>query len=517
MRYDRQGTDRVRDGEPMTQADRRRLFPIASGVSASLILAACHEVPREAPPRATDTIAVSPQTSTIAVPISADLSELSQALEKAVPRKLWTIDKPDQICVPSKKVKVLFAKIKTPTLKCRIVGKVTRGALKVSGAGQNIIVTMPLHATVSARDIGGILKQETADADAHVRALVRLNLAPDWSPRGKITISYDWTDAPHVDFLGQRIEFTSKADEKLKGVIADLERTLPRELDKLHFRDKVTLAWRAAFTSLELNQADPPVWMRITPSELDYGGYSITGHTLALRLGMKALTETFVGPRPADVPPTPLPTMKPIEQPAGNVLFAIPVIAGYPELEPVLFKALTKRSLRPFDVPGIGPVTAQFGKVTIYGTNGGKIAVGLDFSAARPGGSASHGTVWLTARPTNAANSRRVSFTDLGVAGVTDSTGTSLLLKLANAPGLSSTIADALTQNFSKDYDGLLAKVSQAISEKRTGDFMIRAHITDIQTGQLKAAGQGVYLPVSGKGTASIVLERSPVSRRPKH
>lgn len=452
-------------------------------------------------------ISVPAQTSTIAVPVTADLSELSDALERAIPRQLWQIDKPDQICAPSKKVKVLFAKIKTPTLKCRIVGSVTRGALSISGAGQDIVVTMPLHATVSARDVGGILKRETAEADARVRAVVRLNLAADWSPRGTIAISYDWTDEPHIDFLGQRIELTSKADEKLKGVIANLERTLPRELAKLRLRERIADSWRSAFTSLELNDANPPVWARISPRELSYGGYRIDGRKLTLNLGMTAITETFVGNRPVDPTPTPLPAMTRMSGPAGNILLAVPVIADYRELEPVLLKALAKRSQRPFAVPGIGPVNASFSKVTVYGTNGGKIAVGLGFSAARPGEIPARGTIWLTARPTNVANSRQVAFEELEVAGITDSTGASLLIQLANAPGLSQTIADALTQNFSKDYDKLLAKIGSAIAEKRTGPVVIRAHISNVRTGQLKATGQGVYLPSWGTGTASITLD----------
>lgn len=479
-----------------------------------LALAGCHRVPHEAPPRATDAIAVPPQTSTIDVPVSADLGQLAISLERAVPRKLWAIDKPGQTCVASQKVKVLFARIRTPTLTCRIVGVVTRGPMTLSGAGRSIFVALPLHAVVSAEDIGGILKRETATADARVRAVVRLDVAPDWSPRGTISIAYDWIDAPHVDFLGRRIEFTGKADARLKGVIAQLERTLPRELAKLRFRDQIAHSWASAFTSVELNEANPPVWMRITPQALAYGGYAVSGRMLTLKLGMKAGTETFIGPQPADPRPTPLPDVTKTAQAPGGILFAIPVIADYRELEPVLARALAKRARRPFEVPGIGAVDARFDDVTIYGTDGGKIAVGLKFGAAAPGGRPSSGTVWLTAKPVNAVNSRRVAFTDLSVAGVTDSVRTGLLIKLANAPGLSGTIADALTQNFSKDYDKLLGKVANAIEQKRLGDLLIRAHITDVRTGQLQAAGQGVYLPVWGRGTASIVLDHAPARKR---
>jgi hypothetical protein len=218
----------------------------------------------EAPPRATDAIAVPPQASTIAVPITARLDELAAALEREVPRELWSIDQPGQDCVASKRVEVLGVKLKTPRVECHIVGNVVRGPITLSGQGQDLVVTLPLHATVRARDIAGVFKQETATGDAMVRAHVRLSLARDWKPRAALDIQYDWTNEPGIDFLGQRITFTSKADAKLKGVIARLERTLPRELDKLHLDREISRAWASAFTSLELNHANPPVWLRVT-------------------------------------------------------------------------------------------------------------------------------------------------------------------------------------------------------------------------------------------------------------
>ncbi|WP_068074096.1 DUF4403 family protein [Novosphingobium lentum] len=483
---------------------------------AAIALAGCSDKTHVgAPPRADDAIVLSPQTSVIAVPVHADISDLTAALEQAIPRTLWTIDKPGQTCVPPQHVKLLGIKLKvTPTLHCRIVGQVTRGPLTVSGSGQNIVVTMPIHATVSANDVGGILKRETATGDAQVRAVVKLDLARDWSLGGKVAIAYDWTREPGIDFLGQRIEFTSKADAKLQGVIARLEQTLPRELAKLHFHEKVADSWAKAFTSLKLNDARPPVWMRLTPKSLRYGGYAIEGRAIVLRLGMETLTESFVGDRPADPERTPLPPLAKLNATPGKLLFYIPVMADYRELEPVIEKALRKREARPFEVPGVGPVNAKFGKATIYGTPGnvpgaGRIAVGVTFSAqdAADRLGKSSGTVWLTGTPVNPAGTQQVSFADLAVSGVTDRTGTNLLLQLANTPGLSQTIADALAQNFAKDYNDLMGKIGRAIDEKREGNFVIRARIDNVRTGSLKAAGQGLYLPVWGTGTASVELD----------
>jgi len=99
-----------------------------------------------------------------------------------------------------------------------------------------------------------------------------------------------------------------------------------------------------------------------------------------------------------------------------------------------------------------------------------------------------------------------VSFTQFAISGSTDRTGGDLVIKLANAPGLDETIAQALTQNFQRDYDKLMVKIDHAIQQRQEGDFNIRAHIDDVQTGSLKAGSRGLYLPVRATGSASIVL-----------
>ncbi|WP_232494753.1 DUF4403 family protein [Novosphingobium kaempferiae] len=486
----------------------RRIALLA--LAGTLSLTACKRERSEPPPRANDAIKVDPQASLITVPVHADLGNLAAALERQVPRTLWTIDKPGQTCVKSKSVDLGLTRLKTPELKCRIVGEVTRGPMTFAGKGKEIRLTMPLHAVLRAEDIGGMLKQETATADAMAHAIVRITLADDWTPRGTVDIHYDWTNTPHMEFLGQRVDFTEQAERKLAPIIARLERDLPGELGKLQVRRQVEHAWSSAFTTFSLNRDNPPVWMRVKPTELQYGGYELDGKHMLLRLGVKATTKTFVGKRPQDPTPTPLPPVRPLATDAGKLAFFIPVIADYRELEPVLTKALHKRSAQPFMVPGVGPVRAQFHKVDIYGTTGGRIAVGVTFTArddAKRLG-ATKGTVWMTGVPVNAENSRRIGFENFEVSGTTDMRGGDLILQLANTAGLSTTIAAALAQNFEKDYGELLSKIDRAIEDKREGDLVISAEVTRTRTGRIRAAGQGLYLPVWADGTASITVAR---------
>jgi len=113
----------------------------------------------EAPERATDKAPSPTQKSLIAVPINADTTALKQALERAVPRTLWTINRREPRCVAPQRVKVFGKKIKvTPPIACTIIGQVTRGPLRMRGEGAEIVVDVPLRATISARDVGGVLK-----------------------------------------------------------------------------------------------------------------------------------------------------------------------------------------------------------------------------------------------------------------------------------------------------------------------------------------------------------------------
>lgn len=459
------------------------------------------------PPRTDDAITIKPQASLVSVPIEAELGDLARALEQRVPRELWRINEPQQTCVASMGVDLGIATLKTPQIKCDIVGEVTRGPIRVAGSGKELRFSFPITAVVRAEDIGGVLKRETATAKAMAHAVVRIDLAKDWSPRGTVKLSYEWLAEPHVEFLGRTILLTKPAERELAPVIARLERELPGELGRIGIQRQVQQAWASAFTSVVLNEHNPEVWMRITPRALQYGGYEVTNGRLRLRLGMRALTETYVGHRPRPRPATPLPPMQPLDAKPGELAFFLPVFADYRALEPVLVRALRRRSQRPFMVPGLDPVDATFKSVKIYGTTGGRIAVGLTFSAQERGTTGpTSGTVWMTGKPVNAEDSRRVGFTDFGVTGTTDMTGGDLILDMINAPGVAPMIADLLAQNFERDYAELLGKVDRAIAAKRTGDVIIHAELQRAKTGQLQAAGAGLYLPVWANGTASVTI-----------
>ncbi|MCL9981777.1 MAG: DUF4403 family protein [Erythrobacter sp.] len=488
-----------------------RKLMIAGAAAALTLLSACSKAADDAsdtPPRATDRI-VFPQTpSNIAVDLAVDLGDLERALERELPRTLWQIDRPGSECVASKKVDLALFKVKSPKIECRIVGKVTRGRLRLSGRGEALIVTLPVTGTLAARDVAGILKGETGTGAAEAALSLKLDLTPEWKLTGTTRLDYRWTRAPGIDFLGRRITFTSEADRELRPLRRDIERIIARELARLAVRPTAEKGWRTAHQVFELNRVNPAVWGRLTPQQFRFGGYDVKGRALTLRLGLDAQLETFVGKKPAAVSPAALPPLARRAKEAPQSILHVPVIADYAVLEPVIAKALTKRAARPFVIKNYGSVIATFDDISVYGTGQGRIAVGGKFTANSdlPLIKRASGTIWLTARPENAPGSRAVSFRDIRVTGETDVIGGEFLFALANSPEFQTAITQALAQNFENDFAKLRAKIDRALA-KRTGrltDYSIT--IETIDTGVIAAHGEGLYMPVDMRARITAKL-----------
>jgi hypothetical protein len=490
------------------------------------LLAGCSGAEDNPPlPRIETPVRFLEQTSSVVMPVSIPLDRLEKVVNREIPQTLWTIDRKEAKCVPGQRVTIcpvpkreckdgkcrmvgckfgLYRTKITPDFSCRIIGQVTRDRIRLSGRGDSVVMVMPIKATLGARKVAGVLK-ETATAAADIRMRVRLDVGPDWQPLAKVEIDHDWREPPGIDFLGKRISFASKADPALQKAFADIERRIQADVARMPMKARVTEGWQAGFTVIELNHRKPPAFMRVTPRSLSFGGFRVRDRQLELRIGMTAVTETFVGNRPAVLPPTPLPAPDPVIADDG-LAFNIPVLADYGELVPVVDRTLAKLAKRGVMVPRLGKVELKFQSVTIHATNGGRLAIGIPASARlqrnpfRP----TTGTIWLTGRPVNSAGSQRIHVKDLRIAGSTDRYTVNLLLRVFEDPEVLAEIESALHHDFAPDYERVLKAARAAIANRNFGPFVLRATATDVRNGRILVTADGLFMPVTVRGQASL-------------
>lgn len=492
----------------MTDGRAARVGGLAIILAIVSLVAGCHllGLDQRQPPHATADAVPPPINSTIAVPVSTELAALQRLLDREFPQTLWSIEQDGVTCAKPQRISLLGAHIPlTPKLTCRIVGTARRGPIVLHGQGDTIRADVPIIAQVHVQKLAGVLGV-TATGTAMAHARIRLAVSPDWRPSGSIRLDYDWQTPPSIAILGQHIGFTGKADEKLRPILARLERELPGELARLDLRGKVNDVWASGFTVLSLNDRNPPVWMRIIPQRLGYGGYDIVGNHLVLNLQVVALTQAVIGQRPADPAPSPLPAMTQEPTPSGSVQVFAPVLADYDQLRPVIERALVKRSRRPFVLPGIGEVRTSFANIAVYGASQGRIAVGADVTAAVMAGAIAptHGRIWFAAVPHNDPGSQIIRFSHLSVSGQSDWAPGNLALAIAGSQSYAQTIADALQQNAGGDFAGLLVKVRKAIAHRRQGDFQIDARLDSAVNGRIQPFANGLYMPVWLNGQARV-------------
>jgi hypothetical protein len=112
--------------------------------------------------------------------------------------------------------------------------------------------------------------------------------------------------------------------------------------------------------------------------------------------------------------------------------------------------------------------------------------------------------VWLTGVPYNEPGSQKIFVRDLQIAGNSQTPSFAVLLAVVQSDAVMGELNGSLSQDFARDYAKLMTSVDKALSELRTGDFVISATIKDVVNGVVVPVGQGLYLPVDAKGIASI-------------
>jgi hypothetical protein len=498
----------------------KRLCPLI------LILAAC-SVKSPPPPHVETAVQLPTRASSLVVPVSGSLSQLRSALNAAVPTRVYSIDEDRDACIPKQTAKVcmlphpaisLFGhKVQdascgqwvetdvSPAIDCHLTGAVDRGDIQLSANGSTLNVSVPLSASVTARGRGEIGKniQTTVSGSMVLSAKIAADISPDWTPQLTLDPSYTWTTPPNFHILGIDVTIQDKIDPEIHQALGQLQSTLAERIQDLQLRQSAEALWKKAYEPVRVS-SNPDIWVRFTPKAIGLSGISSDDQALTITLMAAGTTETFVGPKPAPGPVTPLPPLSK-ELPEDGFAFYLPIYADYSAATSVLKQLLEVGKAQLLDVPKLGSTQVTFTDVTLYPTTGGAIALGVSLRAKPPQQwLTTSGKLWVTGKMKvdNAAQKLEVDGLDYGAA--TDNSAANLLVSIAKLDVIKSKIEAALTYDFSKQYASALQRANAALNQSLPDGVTLSGAITHALVDQIAATPHGIYMGMDVLGNVRV-------------
>lgn len=488
------------------------LIAVTIGVTTWWVLVDSYSSPR----RTMDTLVFQPQSSSLVVPVVLSLDDLQRRLNQDVPEVLASIDENRDSCVPAVwfKSKILFGlKTKaTPAIDCNLKGQAVRGPITLSGSGRNLIISMPVSASLTAKGRGEIGRhiQETANGAINATVTVQADIDSNWTPSATVAADYAWTNRIGVDILGFRITFADKVDPKLRQMIEGFQRKIPEALAKLAIKDQAAKAWSKGFATLQVSKS-PDIWMNFTPEAVGYNGYTVAGRELRFKILAKGRTDTFVGQKPTSPVATTLPTMQ-RDLPEQGLSIFVPVSADYTSLAEAAKSALKVGQTQVFDIRGRGAVKATFKDVVIHQTDGHRLAIGVtvdtDASVGFMNLTKVSGTVWFVADAHVDNQSKKAKVDHLAVHSRTDSAATNLLASIVNMPVVNDALVGSLSYDFSEKYKVAIKQAEDGLNRQLATDLRLAGKIDDLQVDAITPGPDGLIASVSIKGRAEIRTDK---------
>lgn len=458
-------------------------------------------------PQANDTpVAIPDKTSTIHIPVSGDLAVFEAILNREIPRRLVTIDEPEKICFATKS-KLL------PDISCKLVGHIDRGPIRLGGSGETITLTMPVNTMIQARNIGGIIKRETATGSMTVTMRARLGLQRDWQPTAKVDIDYQWGEEIGIEALGQRITFGSRVDLEIRKIAGQIEKRLPKLIGQLEARQKAEQIWAAGFT-VERAKTDPGIWVRFTPQRIGFAGYRVSERQLIVDLAAEAQNETIFGARPAKPEVTPLPDLMETLPPKG-VDVHVPVHIPYSVLQEPLETALGFGEFRTVALANGMETEARFNDVQFFATAKGRLAIGFDLTiiSPLPWQDRIEGNVWIVGRPELDPDNKVLSVSDLSVISRTDSTIFNAVTGAIAAEVIDDELIAKIRYDFSPEYDEGLEKADAWLRAQPLEGFVFSGALKSADIDEVHPSPDGFVILARATGDAQMVYRPDEAAR----
>ncbi|MDK9717704.1 MAG: DUF4403 family protein [Trichlorobacter sp.] len=229
------------------------------------------------------------------------------------------------------------------------------GPVAVTANDNFIYLTLPVQLTFSY----GFY--ESYPLRAGLRFKARVNISPDW--RLKTELYYTGLSDNLADSL-KLGPLSLKPKNMVEAITQPVQRLLTPIIDTkvndaVKLRAKVAPLWQQAFNPTQVNK-EFSTWLRLTPERIVISPLQAANNQIRLAVGIITGAEITIGPKPAAVPPRPLPPVQLLStfdktfhiQLATDIFFDDLVTALNPVLLDKTFGEDKKITIKKFSIKG---------------------------------------------------------------------------------------------------------------------------------------------------------------------
>jgi Domain of unknown function (DUF4403) len=462
---------------------RRRSAARAGLILLGLLAPGATASAADKPPLLPDDVAPFTTDSRISASIEFSLPALAAEIEKNIPRRLATIDERVS-CVHRR---VLLFRINA---NCDIYGYVERtGGVSLSGRGDSIYGSLPIYGALEGQGANRFTARihgET-EASATVEAEARPELSQDWSLALNFSNGFHWSEPPVLHVLGRAIPISKYAEPRIRAQLAQIRERVLAAARRLDLRDKAATAWRQAFEPVELAE-NPETWLQLAPRSVAFAGVSADKSVLRGSLELSGSAVTVVGPRPAAVTASALPSLgRDIIRP-GEFDVILPVRIGYGVLKDKIAQL----------IGAMAPVAGMsVPEVEVYPSSG-KLVVGLRIVKASDANANAGRWIYLTGALQVDADGHAVRLTELSA--TTDDQDLAAVVD-----PIVSRLRDKASIDYGVAYENLLSATNARLNRPLKDGFRMEGNLASAKLEKWYLPADGIELALRASGNLKIL------------
>ena len=432
------------------------------------------------PQRQPGSCAVTPLASHITLSANINLQQIQKDLNKSIPDTITTFSGKKRLYRWNGEVK-------------------KRGPATISGSGQQLNFTIPLHAWVRGKTRGLIRLRKTVTTDITVTANASPRLNSDWSLALNLATDFKWDKRPRIRlFKVIKIGLSGKVEPEIRKQLQKVEEQIKAKIRSLDIRGKVKQAWEKAHEPMKLS-SDPEVWLQLQPKAVRFSGVHTQRNILAASVSIDAVMETFRGERPNTSTASPLPPLGgQRDGESAKFLVKLPICLKYEDLKKEIEKVLrVGQKWAPIQDKPTHYLNVQ--EVEIYPSEE-NIVVGINFIADLPDKwQDTRESVYLQGKPVIDNEHRMVRVENLDFTRTTDNT----LINVATllfSERIRNELSSALTYPFGDEYEKFITAANGALKRDFGNGLTSQGSLDYAKVDKVVMRERDIYLSVISEG-----------------